>query len=389
MNSIDMVRNKSLPLQTRIDSLIQLMSTTHPNIDTSELRWDGKMNGNVSGLRCRRHPDTCRWNTHPPPLNNIIRLGTNCRQCAIENSIGKHVRPFVRDAIQIHPPTERTLTVEPDASGRFDYSTCDFKDMKTRVSGIRCIEHDHTFDCRPEEHLSSKHGCCEKCMLIATSGENHHGHIPPDEYKERLRRFHGGDGEWLKLTNKHGEWEYLVGGLYMYNLTGYIRLSDYIRIYCPKCDRAWEATATNHVHPGNGDGDITRARRCQTCSGSKGEKEWLDSLKNPDIIRSPQHRIPLENEEHRKSVNRTYLKVDGYDPKTNTVYEFLGCWYHGCPHKESCLPYHKPFPDDHIHTEVKKTMLTLRNEWYARKDVLEALGYNVVSIWECEFRNPK
>ena len=364
------------------------MSTTHPNIDTSELRWDGKMDkGKVFDLKCKRHPETCRWNVHPPLLQNIIRLGTNCGQCSREKRAEVQRRPFVRDAIQIHPPTERTLTVEPGALGRFDYSGCDYKNMRTRVSGIRCIEHNHTFPCRPDEHLASKHGCCKKCMLIATSGENHHGHVTLDEYKERLRRFHGGDGEWLKLTNKHGEWEYLVGGLYMYNLTGYIRLSDYIRIYCPKCDRAWKATAINHVHPGSGDGDITKARRCQKCSPYKVESEWLDSLKNPDIITDPQYRIPLENEEHRNSTNRTYLKVDGYDPKTNTVYEFLGCWFHGCPHNESCLPCHKPFPDDVVQPLVKKTFVTLRNEWYARKDVLEALGYNVVSIWECEWHN--
>ena len=28
-------------------------------------------------------------------------------------------------------------------------------------------------------------------------------------------------------------------------------------------------------------------------------------------------------------------KVDGFDPVTNTVYEFYGCVYHGCP---KCFP---------------------------------------------------
>ena len=386
MAYIDIVRDRSLSLETRIDGIKKLMAETHPNIDTRQLRWDGKM-GKVFGLRCRRHPDTCRWNTHPPLIQNIIRLGSNCIQCSREESASRQRRPFVQDAMNIHRATVRVLSVEPDALSRFDYSACNFKNMKTHVFGIRCIEHNHTFECRPEEHLTSKHGCCEKCKNAATSGENHHGHVTLDELKERIRRFHGGEGEWLKLVDEGFEWEYLKDGLFRYDFTGYVLLSDYISIYCPKCDRAWKVTATNHVHPGNGNGDITKARRCRTCSSSKGEKEWLDSLNNLDIIR--QHRIYLENEEHCLATNRRRLHVDGYDPKTNTVYEFLGCWYHGCPLTDSCLPYHKPFADDLVHAEIKKTMIVLRNEWHARKGVLEALGYNVVSIWECEFRNPK
>ena len=28
------------------------------------------------------------------------------------------------------------------------------------------------------------------------------------------------------------------------------------------------------------------------------------------------------------------VKVDGYSPKTNEVFEYLGCFWHGCP----CMP---------------------------------------------------
>jgi hypothetical protein len=31
-------------------------------------------------------------------------------------------------------------------------------------------------------------------------------------------------------------------------------------------------------------------------------------------------------------------------------------------------------------------MITLRNEWNIRKSVLEEIGYNVISIWECEWK---
>ena len=380
------MRNKSLPLDARRSCLIKLLYNTHPNIDTSDIGWDGMMQSKVTGLRCKNHLDTCRWKDHPPNLNNLIK-GHNCPQCAAEKNANDRRKPFERDARLRHPPTDKTLIVEPDSLGRFDYSNCVYNGHGRIGGTIRCIEHNHSFSCRSEEHLKSNHGCCPYCRYIATSGANHHGHVSLDELKDRIRRFHGGEGEWLKITDEDGEWEYLKGGMFRYNFTGYVRISDYIRIYCPNCDRAWTASAINHVHPGNGDGDITKARRCQTCSGSKGEKAWICSMNNPDIISAPQHRIHLENEKHRNATNRTRLQVDGYDPNTKTVYEFLGCWYHGCPHTETCLPYHKPFPDDRIHTEIKKTMMTLRNEWYTRKGVLEELGYNVVSIWECEWHN--
>ncbi|XP_053374329.1 uncharacterized protein LOC128546937 [Mercenaria mercenaria] len=69
--------------------------------------------------------------------------------------------------------------------------------------------------------------------------------------------------------------------------------------------------------------------------------------------------------------------VDGYNAETNTVYEFLGCWTHGC---ETCYPKR----------EVKnpyslKTMNTLYVETFSRFEALQNLGYNIEYIWECKF----
>lgn len=60
-------------------------------------------------------------------------------------------------------------------------------------------------------------------------------------------------------------------------------------------------------------------------------------------------------------------KVDGYEPETNTVYQFHGCNWHGCP----CLG-----------VRTKKQIEKYRDtEWFEEK--LLANEYNVVSIWEC------
>ena len=56
--------------------------------------------------------------------------------------------------------------------------------------------------------------------------------------------------------------------------------------------------------------------------------------------------------------------VDGYEPTTNTVYEYYGCKWHECPCSSN---------------ETIKYNETLRKE-----KVIKDLGYNLVSVWECE-----
>ena len=72
------------------------------------------------------------------------------------------------------------------------------------------------------------------------------------------------------------------------------------------------------------------------------------------------------------------VKVDGYCRETNEVFEYLGCFWHGCP---SCMP--------NRHTPIGKTTETLQGryeETMARLQKLKDAGYNVVSIRGCEFR---
>ena len=71
------------------------------------------------------------------------------------------------------------------------------------------------------------------------------------------------------------------------------------------------------------------------------------------------------------------VKVDGYSPKTQEVFEYLGCYWHGCP----CMPNrHKPIGN------TKVTMLSRNEETISRLRIIENAGYKFVSIWGCEFR---
>ena len=65
--------------------------------------------------------------------------------------------------------------------------------------------------------------------------------------------------------------------------------------------------------------------------------------------------------------------VDGFAATNGTVYEFYGCWYHGCP---DC------FPKDTVHPLRKLPMGQIYEETVRRQSHLERLGHQVETIWE-------
>ena len=73
--------------------------------------------------------------------------------------------------------------------------------------------------------------------------------------------------------------------------------------------------------------------------------------------------------------------VDGYDPHSKTVYEFYGCFWHGCPR---CHPANR-------HTKhsvnADRTIEELWRATQAKEAALRLAGYTVQAIWECDWQN--
>lgn len=110
---------------------------------------------------------------------------------------------------------------------------------------------------------------------------------------------------------------------------------------------------------------------CPTCSSnsSKPEMQWLDSLG-----------IPNDNK-HRHCkiyIGKSYIKPDGFDPNTNTIYEFYGDYFHGNP-----LVYNA----DVINHKNKKTCGELYKKTLERAISIKDAGYNLVFIWESDWKN--
>ena len=84
------------------------------------------------------------------------------------------------------------------------------------------------------------------------------------------------------------------------------------------------------------------------------------------------------NRQFRIKYDKKYFKVDGFDPETNTVYEFLGDFWHGNLNV---------FDKDTVNPRDKKyrTYGTLNAETFERLDIIKSLGYKVKYIWEADF----
>jgi hypothetical protein len=72
-----------------------------------------------------------------------------------------------------------------------------------------------------------------------------------------------------------------------------------------------------------------------------------------------------------------HFKLDGYDSKTNTVYEFNGDYWHGNP---------KKYNWNDINKINKKTFLELYLDTLNKEQLLINAGYNIISIWESDYK---
>ncbi|XP_050512049.1 uncharacterized protein LOC126888071 [Diabrotica virgifera virgifera] len=71
-------------------------------------------------------------------------------------------------------------------------------------------------------------------------------------------------------------------------------------------------------------------------------------------------------------------RVDGlYE---NTIFDFQGCYYHGCP---TCYPTDRTAP---LHDDPSDCMENRHDKTIAKVKHLRSIGYEVVEIWECQFR---
>lgn len=157
---------------------------------------------------------------------------------------------------------------------------------------------------------------------------------------------------FLKQANDIHQYKYTY-------LTSYIDRQTKIKINCP-IHGIFEQRPANHI----------RGQGCPNCviyfhSVSKLEKEWLD------FLNIPKRNIKLPNLGRKR--------VDGFDPSTNTVYEFYGDYFHGNP----------KIYDQEEETFFSKTFGNLYQKTIDRENLIKSLGYHLISIWENDYKIQK
>lgn len=231
----------------------------------------------------------------------------------------KTLEEFIADAKIVHPNNE------------YNYKNVVYINTHTKVEILHNVC-GKTFIQSPESHLMGSR--CTHCY--------------PKKIAHTTEQF------IQKCIAKHGN-------EYNYDLVNYVRIDVPVDISHPKCGRTFKQTPHSHL-AGAG---------CPFCCYriSKPEIEWLDSLG-----------ILEENRQKRIKIDNKVFKADGFDPFTNTIYEFYGDFWHGNPNI---------FISDDINPYLKKTYGELYQKTLEKEKILKNAGYEIVHIWESDFNKQK
>ena len=113
----------------------------------------------------------------------------------------------------------------------------------------------------------------------------------------------------------------------------------------------------------------------KTDNFSKTSIMWLNYMSNGVNIKHA-----LNGGEKKLTIDDKTYKVDGFCEETNTVYEFYGCFWHGCP---------KCYRPNIINAKSQKDMGTLNDQTIEKRYTIKNAGYNHVSTYECQLTKNK
>lgn len=234
-------------------------------------------------------------------------------------------------------PREFILLARARHGNLYDYSNTTYTDYITKVT-ITCRKHGD-FEQLPGTHLNGSG--CQACRIEAVKRSITKTTI---EFVQRAQVIHGNECDYSKVD--------------------YVRATDKVIITCLK-DRNhgdFEQTPNQHL----------QGQGCPKCGKgfqkSKIASKWLSVIGVPD------------DEQHREVPAVVFgrrLVFDGFNPETRTVFEFYGDVYHGNPsifgaEEESFLG--------------GKTFGQLNEERIARENLILRAGYELVTVWESDFR---
>ena len=160
-----------------------------------------------------------------------------------------------------------------------------YKNATTKVT-IVCKKASHIFEQQPRNHLTG-YGC-SKCQQLSMTKTQ-------EKFVNDSVAVHGDTYDYSKVDYKNNETK--------------------VSIICRKGGHEFRQSPTSHL----------RGSGCPKCSLSKykSQNRWLDIIGLSQEYRNTSITLP----------NGKLIKLDGYDPVTNTIYEFHGDYWHGNPER--------------------------------------------------------
>lgn len=262
------------------------------------------------------------------PANHLHKTRPQgCPKCGAKRGAEKlrsNSSEFIEKALKVH-------------GMKYDYSAVEYvkSDKKVRII---CPDHGE-FPQTPNDHLD---GCgCDTCGKIASAAAQRT--LTTEIVVERCKQV------W--------------GDQYDYSIVEYIPQKKFNVICKVEGHPPFPVTLDNHVG---------LERGCPRCGHKRRAKQnaWLSSLSIPDDDEHREKRIDFDD--------GSRVFADGYDPETNTVYEFWGDMWHGNP---------KLYPPDKIIFGISMAERYLKTQIKRRKYFEH--GFKLIEIWEHEWDSAK
>ena len=220
-------------------------------------------------------------------------------------------------------------------SNRYDYSKSVYIDTKTKLI-IICKIHGE-FTQTPNNHLKNR--TCPKCGNLSRSLMNQ---ADFNEYQKEFVKKYGDKYDYSKI-NWQGS-------------------SIKIILNC-KIHGDFEIIPYEHKN----------GKECRKCKNQYSKKsiKWLKYIEY-----KTHNKIDHAENTGEYVIKPTKYKADGYCKETNTIYEFLGDFWHGNP---------KLYNKIDKNPRNNKTYGELLKNTIHKKEKIISLGYNYVEIWESDW----
>ena len=295
--------------------------------------------------------------------------GDSCRKCSSDKRRTGN-KAFIEKSNIIH-------------NYKYDYSLVDYKSTNSKVK-IICGEHG-VFEKSPKSHIKGQG--CPKCNIITNDKFISICKIKHfDKYDYSLTVYNGSTKKIKIICPTHGIFEQTAsqhkrgmgcndcGKKKFMTIDEFVELSKLV--HNDKYDYSKSIYLDSKkkliiVCPKHGDfsqipSDHLRGHGCVSCGSeisiSKLEVKWLDLM-------------CIKNEFRQYKIGK-YI-VDGFDPLTNTIYEFNGDFWHGNP---------KKYNPDEMHPILNRKYSYLYKKTLSKERNLIKKGYKVVSIWESDYK---